>query len=232
MASSANPSFGTVHWPTFKRWFAMDPADDLPVWMVNLMRYKEVATYEDGRPARSGMEADDEYAPVEVLHDLGAHISYHGVVTTQIAGDPLWHRVAVVRYPSRAAFVAMQERPDFKDKYVHKEAGMDFTIIVASLPVAHGTDTAPADHSLVLRVRPVGAAPFVDERATVMAHFAADGLVIGDERDFDDVTFDWVPTEALTTLAPSVAGEQVLVLRSQIRQLAASVTSSPPWRRD
>jgi hypothetical protein len=227
MATPDQPNFGTINWDTIKRWFNMDPADDLSVWMVNLMRYKEVASYDDGRPARSGIEADDEYAPIEVLKRLGADLCYVGMVEEQIAGDPVWHRVAVVRYPSRAAFVAMQDRPDFKEKYVHKEAGMEFTIIVASLPSEVGTDQAPADHDLVVRVRPAGAPARVTAPESPMIRFVSDGLVIGDERDFGDVDFEWVPRANRSELAPTVPGEQVLVLRSSVTRLARSVEGNP-----
>ena len=44
------------------------PEDDGPVWMVNLMSYREKADYADGREADySGKEADDKYAPIGPL---------------------------------------------------------------------------------------------------------------------------------------------------------------------
>ena len=49
--------------------------------------------------------------------------------------DPEWHRMGIVRYPTRRSFIDMQARPDFQEKYVHKQAGMEFTIIAASLPL-------------------------------------------------------------------------------------------------
>ena len=48
-------------------------------------------------------------------------------------GTP-WDRVGIVRYPSRRAFLAMQQRDDFKQKHVHKDAGMEFTIVMSTLP--------------------------------------------------------------------------------------------------
>ena len=79
------------------------PDEDGPVWMVNLMKYKEVTEYADGRKsAVSGREADDIYAPVDVLSDIGAQIVFVADVDQQLLGDsPIWDRVAVVKYPTR-----------------------------------------------------------------------------------------------------------------------------------
>ena len=57
------------------------PDDDGPVWMVNLMKYRETADYADGREsAISGREADDLYTPLESLAAVGAEIVFAGDV--------------------------------------------------------------------------------------------------------------------------------------------------------
>ena len=44
------------------------PEDDGPVWMINLMCYKERAEYTDGRETTlSGRQADEVYTPVGPL---------------------------------------------------------------------------------------------------------------------------------------------------------------------
>ena len=109
--------------------------DDGPFLMLNLMRYREWADYGDDRPRITGQEADDAYAPIEILHELGAQILFFGTVAEQLAGEEGWHRVAVVRYPSVSSFLDMQERPDFIERHVHKDAGMERTIISLCHPV-------------------------------------------------------------------------------------------------
>ena len=48
-----------------------------PVWMINLMKYHDVADYQDGRTSTiSGREADDIYAPVGPLAAVGAEIVF------------------------------------------------------------------------------------------------------------------------------------------------------------
>ena len=96
--------------------------------MVNLMKYRDRAHYGGEDDGVSGREADDRYAPVDVLAAIGAAVCF----TADVArSSEDWDRVAVVRYPTRRSFVEMQSRSDFKDKRVHKEAGMDHTIVRA-----------------------------------------------------------------------------------------------------
>jgi hypothetical protein len=113
------------------------PEDDGPIWMVNLMKYRETADYTDGRETSiSGREADDIYAPLDVLADIGAEVVFAADVDQQLLGDaPQWDRVAIVKYPTRRSFIEMQSRPDFQDKHVHKEAGMESTIVSGCVPI-------------------------------------------------------------------------------------------------
>lgn len=121
------------------------PEDDGPVWMVNLMHYRPVAEYADGRPTElTGVQADDLYAPLDSLAAVGARIVFLGEVETQLLGDaPRWDRVAVVRYPTRRSFIEMQQRQDFVEHHVHKDAGMAATIVAMGLPFA--PPPVPAD---------------------------------------------------------------------------------------
>ena len=113
------------------------PDDDGPVWMINLMAYKERAEYADGRPTQlTGMEADDRYAPFESFAAIGAELVFVATVEAQLLGpSPVWDRVGIVRYPTRRSFMEMQARQDFQAKHVHKEAGMRETIVMAGLPL-------------------------------------------------------------------------------------------------
>ena len=91
------------------------PDDDGPVWMVNLMSYRDKAEYVDGRASDlSGREADDAYAPLGPLKAIGAEVVFVGDVDTQFLQDtPRWHRVGIVKYPTRRSFIELQSRADF-----------------------------------------------------------------------------------------------------------------------
>lgn len=142
MTDTRTPSYGTVDTDYARRLASTPPEDDGPVWMLNLMSYHDVAQYGDDSDAPvSGREADDRYAPLDVLADIGAEPVFFAEVDSQLLGPtPRWDRVAIVRYPTRRSFIDMQARPDFKEKHVHKEAGMAATIVAGCQPIASPAD--------------------------------------------------------------------------------------------
>jgi hypothetical protein len=226
---------------------SLDPADDGPVWMVNLMKYRERAEYSDGRKTNfTGAEADDLYAPLEILAELGAEVAFFGTVQSQIVGEsPQWDRVGVVKYPTRASFIAMQTRPDFMAKHHHKEAGMEFTIIVGSTPPPTTTTLGelpswtevefPAvrpDFPVVvlhLSSTPLQVFRPEDVNARVaLRHglrpggtWPVEGTIIGDDRRWSEVRWDAYPSRAAFD---AVAYDP--------ERLAAVATSEPSEGRD
>lgn len=143
--------YGIVDATQLDRLGSVDPTEDGPVWMINLMRYRDRADYADGRPTDlSGRDADDLYAPLDTLADIGAEVVFFGEVEDQLLGEgPKWDRVAVVKYPTRRSFVDMQTRPDFREHHVHKDAGMEATFVIPAQPFPplewHGEVPDPAD---------------------------------------------------------------------------------------
>ena len=135
-SSAKGPRYGVVDIEYAKKLATTEPDQDGPVWMVNLMHYRESADYQDGQQSQiSGRQADDIYSPVEVLAKIGAELVFIAEVEEQLLGkDPLWDRVAIVKYPTRKSFIEMQQREDFQEKHVHKEAGMKSTIVMGGLP--------------------------------------------------------------------------------------------------
>ena len=133
----AGPKYGKIDQDYAMQLATTAPESDGPIWMVNLMKYHDLAQYEDGRTAQvSGREADNLYAPLKPLEAIGAEIVYIGDVDSKLLGDHRnWDRIAVVKYPTRNSFVAMQSREDFQKQHVHKEAGMQETIVMGCLPI-------------------------------------------------------------------------------------------------
>ena len=137
------------------------PEEDGPIYMVNLMKYHEVAQYtEDAGVEKpiSGREADDRYNPSSILGKIGATIVFVGDVVRNRAGDEDWDRIAIVRYATRKSFIDMQSRRDFADKHVHKAAGMQRTIIVCCRPEdasvdAHGRPKTDDQRHVLMVVR-------------------------------------------------------------------------------
>ena len=177
---------------------ATRPAEeDGPIYMVNLMKYHDVAQYtEDAGVEKpiSGREADDRYNPASILAKIGATIVFVGDVVSNRAGDEDWDRIAIVRYATRKSFIDMQARKDFGEKHVHKAAGMQRTIIVCCRPEnasldQHGRPSSDDNRLVAMVVRRTAdrAAAFREVRGAV--NLAAEGTIIGDGRMWDTVQF-------------------------------------------
>jgi hypothetical protein len=201
------------------------PAEDGPIWMVNLMHYRDTADYADGRDSRiSGREADDRYTPLGPLKAIGADVVFAADVDTQFLNDtPAWHRVGIVKYPTRRSFIEMQQRPDFKELHHHKEAGMAQTIVAGCLPMPVPSLPANAPSWSEVPHPPTAADPYVvvihvikfkhDERRNEMATYTdhaaniavphgvriatwmnVEGTIMGDGRTWDQIRFNVFPS--------------------------------------
>lgn len=229
MAGTAEPGYGTPNWEMLQRWLALPAEDDGPFWALNLMKYRTVAAYDDaheGAPV-SGKEADDAYAPLGPLAAIGATVVFHGDVLDQRSGAPGWDRVGIVRYPTRASFFAMQRRDDFKDQHVHKEAGMEFTIVMACHPDGSAPGDGVAADRLALVVTRGDSTPPVVDGVEAVVGFTVEGVIVGDDRSFDRVGFVTVRDDAaLAALLASVASADeahVMVVDRAIDRLVDSV---------
>jgi hypothetical protein len=200
--------FGTINMEYAGHLATIPAHEDGPIFMVNYMRYKEIADYGDASgPAISGKEADDKYAPVDVLARIGAHVAYFGdVIAPDDDGAEVWHRMGIVCYPTRRSFIEMQTRTDFKEKVVHKGAGMDFSIVMGALP--EGPLTGEPDGSGIVTFILHGADSAASSPTGTGATFRVEDVVIGDERRFSTLVMTWsavdagsVPEDALVVRA-------------------------------
>ena len=100
-----------------------------PISMVNLLKFKEKAEYEDGRDTNlSGKEAYMIYGMEvrEHLKKVGGEVVFGGEISRLMLGEveDLWDNVAVVRYPSRTAMLEMMMDPDYQESEKHRSAGL------------------------------------------------------------------------------------------------------------
>ena len=107
----------------------MEPDDGSPVYMVNLLKYKEKAEYADGRETGlSGREAYALYTEgVELcLEKVGGGVEFKGEVRRLTLGavEELWDDVAIARYPSRTAMLQMMQLPEMQEIGQHRAAGL------------------------------------------------------------------------------------------------------------
>lgn len=103
--------------------------EDGPMCMVNLLKFKEKAEYEDGsEPELSGRDAYLRYgAGVQAcLAAVGGSARFTGLVTDLLLGEveELWDMIAIAEYPSRAAMLQMVQSPEYQAITRHRDAGL------------------------------------------------------------------------------------------------------------
>ena len=102
---------------------------DSPIEMVNLLKFKDKAEYEDGRDTDlSGEEAYAIYGleVIEHVKKAGGEPIFFGKVERLMLGEveELWDMVAIAKYPSRKAMLKMISDPDYIESSKHRSAGL------------------------------------------------------------------------------------------------------------
>ena len=103
--------------------------DNSPITMINLLKFKDKAEYEDGRETNlSGKEAYAIYGKEVVKHlkNVGAEWIYSGDVKRLMLGEieELWDMVALARYPSKKAMFDMITNSEYLESNKHRTAGL------------------------------------------------------------------------------------------------------------
>lgn len=104
-------------------------AEDGPMCMVNLLKFKDKATYADGsEPELSSRDAFLRYAAgvQACIAAVGGKARFSGMVTDLMLGEveELWDMVAIAEYPSRAAMMQMVQSPEYQAITKHRDAGL------------------------------------------------------------------------------------------------------------
>ena len=107
--------------------------DQGPVVMVNLLRFLERSKDGDG----SGWDAYLRYSRgvMPLIQDCGGTVLWAGDGEGLAFGDAgrhtSWAYVVLVRYPSRAAFLAMVRSKAYTQANTHRENGVEDHVILA-----------------------------------------------------------------------------------------------------
>jgi len=116
-----------------------DGGPDGPITMVNLLKFRARARYEDGDEAPcTGREAYARYkhAFTRTVGEVSqARVLYEGPVGQVFIGTPGtaatdWDDVLIVRYPSRQHFLAMMADPRYRESLRHRYAGLERTVLL------------------------------------------------------------------------------------------------------
>jgi uncharacterized protein (DUF1330 family) len=107
----------------------LEPGPDGPIYMVNLLKFKEKAEYADGRETDlSGEEAYMIYgaAVSKLLTEFGGAPMFSASVERLMLGEveELWDKVAIAMYPSRAAMMDMMRSEKMQEIGQHRAAGL------------------------------------------------------------------------------------------------------------
>ena len=107
----------------------MEPVSEGPICMVNLLKFKEKAEYEDGRDTDlTGREAYALYEEgvKKLLQEIGGGIGFEGDVERLALGEveELWDVVALAVWPSRGVMFEVMQSPEMQAISVHRSAGL------------------------------------------------------------------------------------------------------------
>lgn len=104
--------------------------DGTPVHMVNLLKFKDKAEYEDGR--ETDLTGQQAYAIYSAdikgqIEKVGGQVVFEGQASQLLVGEveDLWDMIAVVRYPNVQAMAKMTSDRAYGEIAIHRIAGLE-----------------------------------------------------------------------------------------------------------
>ena len=125
-----------AHQPTREQMRALQQQDSgEPIYMLNLLKFREQAAYADGRAtALSGEEAYAIYgrAMTRMVLEAGGKLVFSGRVEGTMVGvvEDSWDSVAVMMYPSLAVMGQITSSAAYAEIHVHRDAGLAGQILI------------------------------------------------------------------------------------------------------
>ncbi len=107
----------------------LEPGAEGPICMVNLLKFKSTAEYEDGRSTDlTGREAYEIYEDgiKKILKQVGGYIGFESDVERLALGEveELWDVVALAVWPSRQVMLEVMQSKEMQEISVHRTAGL------------------------------------------------------------------------------------------------------------
>lgn len=119
-----------------------------PIHMLNLVRLRDKAAYDDGRAA-TGAEAYAAYGreSAAVFRRVGGRIIWRGQFEQALIGpaDEQWDLVFIAEYPSPQAFLDMQRDPVYREAVAHRQAAVEDSRLIRLATVDGGATFADPD---------------------------------------------------------------------------------------
>jgi uncharacterized protein (DUF1330 family) len=106
-----------------------------PIVMLNLLKFRASARYEDGRKTNlTGAQAYRLYAEkmLAIVEREGGRFLFAGDVKGLAIGEVegTWDVVALVEYPSASAFAKIVTLPEVAEIGVHRAAGLEGQLLI------------------------------------------------------------------------------------------------------
>lgn len=118
---------------------------DKPIMMLNFLRFRSEAAYEDGREV-TGAEAYAAYGRESgpIFRRVGGEIVWRGKPELMLIGprDKHWDLIFVARYPTAGAFLEMVTDPDYQAAVKHRQAAVLDSRLIRTAEVGEGDDFA------------------------------------------------------------------------------------------
>ncbi|MEY8828036.1 DUF1330 domain-containing protein [Sedimentitalea sp. XS_ASV28] len=112
-----------------------------PVHMLNLVRLRAQAEYEDGSVA-SGREAYASYGRLSapVFARVGGRIVWRGSLEQVVIGpqDEQWDLCFIAEYPQPGAFLEMLKDAEYRAAMVHRQAAVADSRLIRMAPLTAG----------------------------------------------------------------------------------------------
>ncbi len=112
-------------------------ARDGVIQMLNLVRLKPIAAYEDGSMV-TGAEAYGAYSreSAPVFHRLGGRIVWSAAFDFMLIGptDEAWDLCFIAEYPSADAFIEMLRDPVYRVAVKHRQAAVQTSRLIRLRP--------------------------------------------------------------------------------------------------
>ena len=117
---------------------AFERDDGQPIYMLNLLKFRDRATYADGRETSlSGREAYALYgrAMSKLVADAGGELIFSARIRGLFIGevDGNWDAVGVMKYPSFKAMAAITSSPEYAEIHVHRDAGLEGQVLIETV---------------------------------------------------------------------------------------------------
>lgn len=119
---------------------------DMPIHMLNHIRYNELATYPAGHEhvdkGWSGQRAYAEYGKTSgpIFNRVGGKIIWRGKMETMVTGplEEHWDASFIAQYPDAAAFFEMITDADYKLAVINRQAAIFDSRLIRFAPGEEG----------------------------------------------------------------------------------------------